>query len=117
MSAPWWPTTWDKLAPGDEIQAPDGSAGEVLGALIIAEGGEWQIRHPERGIVWTPHDPGDPVSARRPDRAGPDVNAEATLGRLRMAFGEVEVLQRDDTGPVDGPRWLRCGQRGKCACR
>ena len=119
MSTTWWPTTWGKLAPGDAIQAPNGSEWRVASALEYGDVGEWLITSGSKSL-WSPHRLDEPVSAARPP-VGRDpqefARAEVLLGRLRMAFGDVEPLQPTDTGPVDAPRWLGCGQRGRCVCR
>jgi hypothetical protein len=120
VSATWWPAKWGYLGPGDLVQAPDGSAWTVTAALqVSANEGEWCITN-GRASAWTAHRMDEPVNAQRPAAARePDelARGEAVLGRLRMAFGEVEVLQASDIGPADGARWLRCGRRGKCVCR
>jgi hypothetical protein len=118
----WWPTTWGRLAPGDLIQAPDGSAWTVGPALVSDGAGEWCISS-ERGTAWTPHREDEPVSAARPavDAQHASLLAlasdpEVILGRLRLAFGEVEAVPLNDTGVRTGVKWLGCG-RERCVCR
>jgi len=115
----WWPTTWGSLAPGDLIQAPNGTEWTVGAALVSDGAGEWCISS-GRKSVWSPHREDEPVSAARPPVARDPqefAHAETLLGHLRMSFGDVELLQPSDTGPANGPRWLGCGQRGRCVCR
>ena len=63
----FWETTWGQLAPGDEIQAPDGTIWTV-GAAIICDGrGEWEISNPQLKVhLWTEQPENGKVSARRP---------------------------------------------------
>lgn len=113
----WWPTTWGRLAPGDEIQAPDGSPWTV-GASLSSDGeGEWNISNPQRGSVWTPHREDEPVNARRPELVGGEaVDAEVMLGRLRAVFGNVEPMSPDAAERPGVGRWVACGAR-VCRCR
>lgn len=110
----WWATTWGRLAPGDEVRAPDGSVWAV-GASITSDGaGEWRIVRDGRD-VWTPHREDEPVTARRPHGAGhisPD--AGLLLGRLRSVLGPVEEVLA--TAPPGANRWSACG-RQVCTCR
>ena len=63
----FWTTTWGKLAPGDQIKAPDGSIWTV-GAAIIHDGrGEWEISNAQLGAhMWTEQAEGGEVQAVRP---------------------------------------------------
>jgi hypothetical protein len=111
----WWSTTWGRLAPGDEVQAPDGSAWTV-GAAIISDGaGEWCISS-ERGAVWTPHREGDPVTARRPTMPALEPGAfSRALALLGSTFGDVAEVTEAPAKPGAG-RWLLCGGT-VCRCR
>lgn len=62
----FWPVTWGQLAPGDYIQAPNGSVW-LVGAAIICDGrGEWEISNPKLGHLWTEQRESDSVNANRP---------------------------------------------------
>jgi hypothetical protein len=82
----FWPVTWGQLAPGDLIQAPNGSVWKV-GAAIICDGrGEWEISNPELGHMWTEQREDTPVQATRPYQPPTPLAtikaAEALLGDL-----------------------------------
>lgn len=62
----FWEVTWGQLAPGDFIQAPNGSVW-LVGSAIISDGrGEWEISNPELGHMWTEQSESTPVKANRP---------------------------------------------------
>lgn len=93
----WWPTTWGRVEPGDFVQAPDGSAWEVRGALEQeGEPTEYVIG---QGAAWTSTTQEDdaPVTAARTDPPqGYDPRSDmlgATAALLR-AFPEVAPLRR-----------------------
>lgn len=65
----FWDVTWGALAPGDYIQAPNGSVW-LVGSAIICDGrGEWEISNPDLGHLWTEQAESTPVKANRPYRA------------------------------------------------
>lgn len=113
----WWSTTWGRLAPGDEVRAPDGSVWTVGSAITSDGAGEWRITRPSESLeVWTSHREDEPVTARRPDAPDGAIDLPLMLGRLRAVLGDVEpvpisVLDRPGAG-----RWVGCGAR-ECRCR
>lgn len=115
----WWPTIWGRLAPGDEVQAPDGSAWTVFSSITSDGAGEWCLWG-DRGSVWSPHREDDPVTARRPvvrvrQLGDLDTDLETGMAVLRSVFGEVVSVPEVVAKPGAG-RWLLCGAV-VCRCR
>jgi hypothetical protein len=111
----WWSTTWGRLAPGDEVQAPDGSAWTVGSAIISDGAGEWCISG-ERGTVWTPHREDDPVTARRPTLPELAPGAfDRAMSLMEAILGPVAEVTEPPAKPGAG-RWLLCGGT-VCRCR
>lgn len=69
MSTKFWSVTWGQLAPGDEIQAPDGTVW-CVGAAITCDGwGEWEISNAALKVhLWTEQRERNTALARRPSR-------------------------------------------------
>lgn len=113
----WWPTTWGRLAPGDEVQAPDGSTWTVYSAITSDGAGEWCLWG-GAGSAWSPHREDEPVTARRPParvvQFG-DLDTDLFVGSLRAVLGEVEPIAPELPRP-GAKRWLLCG-REVCTCR
>jgi hypothetical protein len=88
----FWPVTWGALAPGDFIQAPNGSVW-LVGAAIICDGkGEWEISNPELGHLWTEQRESDAVMANRPYTAPtPLATMKAVEALLCDALGAEKV--------------------------
>lgn len=114
MTDQWWTTTWGRLGPGDEIQAPDGSTWKVGGSIVSDGAGEWLIGS-ERGSVWTPHRVDESVSARRPGVPDGGLDLEVALGGLRAVLGTVDPVPEVALRPGAG-RWVGCGAM-VCRCR
>ncbi len=63
----FWETNWRELAPGDEIQAKDGTVWLVGSAITFDGTGEWEISNAELGShMWTEQSERATVLARRP---------------------------------------------------
>lgn len=85
----FWEVTWGQLAPGDEIQAPDGTVWTVGAAIISGGRGEWQISNSQLEVhLWTEQPEGGKVLARRSYALG------ATLAQVAV----VEALLADILG-------------------
>lgn len=89
----FWPVTWRQLAPGDYIQAPNGSVW-LVGAAIICDGkGEWNISNPELGNLWTEQRESDSVMANRPyQQPVPLATKKAAAALLADVLG-AEILE------------------------
>lgn len=96
MTAPWWPTTWGRLAVGDEVQAPDGSAWRLEAGVGSDGVTEWRIAHTvDGGLSWTERRDAEPINARRPtpEPGWLYVDPGAVLELLRATFGDIEIIE------------------------
>jgi hypothetical protein len=113
----FWEKTWGDLAPGDFVQAPNGSAWKIGSAITHDGRGEWELIGPKGETVWTEHAESDPVPAWRDRFAhAVGVDVEMARGLLRLELGAEEISKEAAKVGPNAPRWLGCGQR-VCRCR
>jgi hypothetical protein len=96
---PWVDASWDVIEPGDEVQAPDGTAWVVIAKVDVSVPGDPYIPFliaPVSDLsaeVWTDRERGTRVQAWRFREARPLPNQEGlAIGALRLGGFDVDVI-------------------------